>query len=194
MDHARVEAAARELHAHGMRADAARLAGHAAMHTTDRKAMTRLLDIARQFHCGGGQSSGGAAVLSEREQEVAALVRDGLTHREVGDALFISAKTVEHHVTRIRDKPGAKNRHELERALEDVDLSWGDHPIKWCGSRCRSGFGTSCGCRVRGSARCGSAGSGRRHARPCASTMDLDAQGQGVVLQGELRLGVAPRR
>ncbi|RDI19310.1 helix-turn-helix transcriptional regulator [Lentzea flaviverrucosa] len=123
VDHARVEAAARELHAHGMRADAARLAGHAAMHTTDRKAMTRLLDIARQFHGSGGQSSGGAQVLSEREQEVAALVRDGLTYREVGDALFISAKTVEHHVTRIRNKLGAKNRRELERALADVDLS-----------------------------------------------------------------------
>ncbi|MCX2953644.1 LuxR C-terminal-related transcriptional regulator [Lentzea sp. NEAU-D7] len=124
VDHARVEAAARELHAHGMRADAARLAGHAAMHTTERKAMTQLLDIARQFHgTNGGRGDGGADVLSDREQEVAALVRDGLTYREVGDALFISAKTVEHHVTRIRNKLGAKNRRELERALEDIDLS-----------------------------------------------------------------------
>ncbi|MGI5500764.1 LuxR C-terminal-related transcriptional regulator [Lentzea sp. CA-135723] len=122
VDHVRVEAVAQELRAHGLRADAARLAGHAAMHTTDRKAMTQLLDIARQFHgASGGQ--GNAEVLSDREQEVAALVRDGLTYREVGDALFISAKTVEHHVTRIRNKLGAKNRRELERALEDVDLS-----------------------------------------------------------------------
>ncbi|MFD4639013.1 LuxR C-terminal-related transcriptional regulator [Lentzea sp. NPDC058436] len=123
VDHLRVESAAQELHAHGMRADAARLAGHAAMHTTDRKAMTQLLDIARQFHGPNGQGGTAAEVLSEREQEVAALVRDGLTYREVGDALFISAKTVEHHVTRIRNKLGAKNRRELERALEDVDLS-----------------------------------------------------------------------
>ncbi|MDX8054481.1 LuxR C-terminal-related transcriptional regulator [Lentzea sp. BCCO 10_0798] len=124
VDHTRVESAAQELHAHGMRADAARLAGHAAMHTTDRKAMTQLLDIARQFHgTNGGQGHGGAEVLSEREQEVAALVRNGLTYREVGDALFISAKTVEHHVTRIRNKLGAKNRRELERALEDIDLT-----------------------------------------------------------------------
>ncbi|WP_394613311.1 LuxR C-terminal-related transcriptional regulator [Lentzea sp. JNUCC 0626] len=122
VDHVRVETVAQELRAHGLRADAARLAGHAAMHTTDRKAMTQLLDIARQFH---GTSSGqsNAEVLSDREQEVAALVRDGLTYREVGDALFISAKTVEHHVTRIRNKLGAKNRRELERALEDVDLT-----------------------------------------------------------------------
>ncbi|SER49384.1 helix-turn-helix transcriptional regulator [Lentzea albida] len=123
VDHLRVESAARELHAHGLRADAARLAGHAAMHTTDRRAMTQLLDIARQFHgTNGGQGNGGAEVLSDREQEVAALVRDGLTYREVGDALFISAKTVEHHVTRIRNKLGARNRRELERALEDVSL------------------------------------------------------------------------
>ncbi|MCR3754574.1 LuxR C-terminal-related transcriptional regulator [Lentzea californiensis] len=124
VDHTRVESAAQELHAHGMRADAARLAGHAAMHTTDRKAMTQLLDIARQFHgTNGGKGNSGAEVLSEREQEVAALVRDGLTYREVGDALFIAAKTVEHHVTRIRNKLGAKNRRELERALEDIDLT-----------------------------------------------------------------------
>ncbi|MGW6445495.1 helix-turn-helix transcriptional regulator [Lentzea sp. NPDC055074] len=123
VDHTRVESAAQELHAHGMGADAARLAGHAAMHTTDRKAMTQLLDVARQFHGTHGQAGGGADVLSDREQEVAALVRDGLTYREVGDALFISAKTVEHHVTRIRNKLGAKNRRELERALEDIDLT-----------------------------------------------------------------------
>ncbi|MET9227776.1 helix-turn-helix transcriptional regulator [Lentzea sp. NPDC003310] len=123
VDHAAVEAAAQELHAYGMRADAARLAGHAAMHTTDRRTMTQLLDIARQFHGTPGQGAAGAEGLSDREQEVAALVRDGLTYREVGDALFISAKTVEHHVTRIRNKLGAKNRRELERALEDVDLS-----------------------------------------------------------------------
>ena len=119
VDHTRVESAAQELHAHGMRADAARLAAHAAMHTTDRKAMTQLLDIARQFH----GTNGGPEVLSEREQEVAALVRGGLTYREVGDALFISAKTVEHHVTRIRNKLGVKNRRELERALADFDLT-----------------------------------------------------------------------
>ncbi|WP_157529013.1 helix-turn-helix transcriptional regulator [Nocardia sp. NRRL S-836] len=124
VDHARVESAAQELHAHGMCTDAARLAGHAAMHTTDRKTMTRLLDIARQYHATpGGQDNAGTDVLSEREQEVAALVRDGLTYREVGDALFISAKTVEHHVTRIRNKLGAKNRRELERVLETADLS-----------------------------------------------------------------------
>ncbi|ANZ41425.1 hypothetical protein BBK82_41170 [Lentzea guizhouensis] len=124
VDHTRVEAAAQELHAHGMRVDAARLAGHAAMHTTDRKTMTQLLDIARQFHGpNGAQGGAGAEVLSDREQEVATLVRDGLTYREVGDALFISAKTVEHHVTRIRNKLGAKNRRELERALEDIDLT-----------------------------------------------------------------------
>jgi DNA-binding CsgD family transcriptional regulator len=86
--------------------------------------MTQLLDIARQFHSThNGQANGAAEVLSDREQEVAALVRDGLTYREVGDALFISAKTVEHHVTRIRNKLGAKNRRELERALEDIDLT-----------------------------------------------------------------------
>ncbi|MDX8035420.1 helix-turn-helix transcriptional regulator [Lentzea sp. BCCO 10_0856] len=123
VDPVEVESAARELHSHGMRGDAARLAGQAAMRTTDRKAMTQLLDTARQFQgTARGQGRVSSDSLSDREQEVAALVRDGLTYRQVGDELFISAKTVEHHVTRIRHKLGAKNRRELERALSGVDL------------------------------------------------------------------------
>jgi len=51
--------------------------------------------------------------LSDREYEVAELILLGLTYREIGARLYISAKTVEHHVARIRRRIGAGSRSEL---------------------------------------------------------------------------------
>ncbi len=51
--------------------------------------------------------------LSEREREVAVLVLAGLTHKQIGERLFISAKTVEHHVARMRQRLGSGSRGEL---------------------------------------------------------------------------------
>jgi DNA-binding CsgD family transcriptional regulator len=51
--------------------------------------------------------------LSDRERDVARLVVAGQTYREIGGRLFISAKTVEHHVARIRQRLGASNRSDL---------------------------------------------------------------------------------
>ena len=59
-------------------------------------------------------------MLSAREQEVAACVVDGLTHKEIGAMLFISPKTVEHHVARIRQKLGATSRAELLAGLRST--------------------------------------------------------------------------
>jgi DNA-binding CsgD family transcriptional regulator len=55
----------------------------------------------------------GSASLSDREREVAALLVTGLTYKEIGERLFISAKTVEHHVARMRQRLGAGSRGEL---------------------------------------------------------------------------------
>jgi DNA-binding CsgD family transcriptional regulator len=57
--------------------------------------------------------SGDHPGLSEREREVAALFVEGLTYKEIGARLFISAKTVEHHVARIRHRCGATSRGDL---------------------------------------------------------------------------------
>ena len=54
-----------------------------------------------------------AVTLSAREQEIARRVLTGLTYKEIGAQLFISAKTVEHHVARIRRRLGATSRREL---------------------------------------------------------------------------------
>jgi predicted ATPase/DNA-binding CsgD family transcriptional regulator len=51
--------------------------------------------------------------LSPREQEVAALVTEGLTNREIGTRLFISVRTVEGHVEQILNKLGANRRSQI---------------------------------------------------------------------------------
>ncbi|SFP69602.1 regulatory protein, luxR family [Amycolatopsis arida] len=113
-----VEAAARGLHDAGLCWDGARLAGQAAIRTRDRAAMVALLDTARGLQGEGAAprvepAAPGGGRLSERELQVAELVVAGMTYKQVGDRLFISAKTVEHHMARMRQRLGARNRAEL---------------------------------------------------------------------------------
>ena len=54
----------------------------------------------------------GSAVLTRREGEVLELLGIGLTNGEIAGRLFISVKTVEHHVGRILAKLGLRNRAE----------------------------------------------------------------------------------
>ena len=50
--------------------------------------------------------------LTRREEEVLDLIGHGLTNAEIGERLFISPKTVEHHVTRLLAKLGLRSRAE----------------------------------------------------------------------------------
>ena len=54
-----------------------------------------------------------AGPLSRREQEVAKLVAAGMTNREIAKRLFISERTAEGHVERIRNKLGVRSRTEI---------------------------------------------------------------------------------
>ncbi len=58
--------------------------------------------------------------LSGREREVAALVLEGMTYKQIGEQLFISAKTVEHHVARMRQRLGSGSRGELFAHLRQI--------------------------------------------------------------------------
>ncbi|WP_033293641.1 helix-turn-helix transcriptional regulator [Amycolatopsis jejuensis] len=128
-DPGEISAAAAELHELDLCWDAARLAGQAAIRTSDRKAMVQLLEAARQFQGTTGRlesatpttgTATGLSALSERELEVARLVVDGMTYKQAGSKLFISGKTVEHHMARIRGKLGAADRRELLATLRDL--------------------------------------------------------------------------
>ena len=59
----------------------------------------------------GGPTADG--LLTRREGEVAALVAEGLGNKEIALRLFISRKTVEHHVSSILAKLGLGGRAEL---------------------------------------------------------------------------------
>ena len=105
--------------------EGSRLVGQAAIRTTDPAAARRLLERARDLSStevapAEGRAESQYGGLSEREVEVARMVRDGGTYREIGSRLFISPKTVEHHVARIRTKLGATSRAEFVAALREV--------------------------------------------------------------------------
>jgi DNA-binding CsgD family transcriptional regulator len=57
-------------------------------------------------------AASGADVLTAREAEVLALVARRLTNRQIGERLFISAKTVSVHVSNLLAKLGASGRAE----------------------------------------------------------------------------------
>jgi DNA-binding CsgD family transcriptional regulator len=58
--------------------------------------------------------------LSDREREVAELLLLGMPYRDIGAQLFISDKTVEHHVARIRRRLGAESRSEMLSMLRAI--------------------------------------------------------------------------
>ncbi|MFJ4658603.1 LuxR C-terminal-related transcriptional regulator [Nocardia sp. NPDC088792] len=131
VDREQVEAAVARLAGLGLSWDAARLASEAALAAGDSATATALLKLARTVRAQSRPPEPPIrppapapaqqprpeplpdTVLSEREREVAELVLLGLTYREIGARLYISAKTVEHHVARIRRRIGAGSRSEL---------------------------------------------------------------------------------
>ncbi len=89
------EAAAVQLHA---AVDAGRLCGHA---------VAAVLEAAGQERAPAPAAPCG---LTEREVEVLGLLAHGMTNKEIAGSLFLSAKTVQHHVAHIYDKIDRRTR------------------------------------------------------------------------------------
>ncbi len=60
--------------------------------------------------------------LTNRQLDVARLVAQGLTNAELARALFISTKTVDHHVSAILTKLGVANRRDVIRRARSLGL------------------------------------------------------------------------
>ena len=103
----------------GLAWDASRLAAQAALHSTDRRVTLDLLNMARAAHGSHSTSSTTKEAnsrsnrLTDREWEIARLVVRGIRYREIGERLYISPKTVEHHVASIRRRLGSNSRADM---------------------------------------------------------------------------------
>jgi DNA-binding NarL/FixJ family response regulator len=97
-----------------------------------------LPNLINRAHAGDRKS--GIEVLSSREREVLQLIGEASSNAQVAETLSISIKTVEAHLTRIKEKLSAKNRGEMirialraglvrdERGLVGSAESAGDQP------------------------------------------------------------------
>src|SRR6202044_531145 len=61
--------------------------------------------------------------LTPREREVLRLIARGFTYKEIARELFISAKTVESHVSSVLRKLQMSSRHQLTRWATDRRLT-----------------------------------------------------------------------
>ncbi|WP_225735808.1 LuxR C-terminal-related transcriptional regulator [Gulosibacter chungangensis] len=118
-----VAMSAKALAEHGQVWDAARLAGQAALQEPEREGALSLMQLAREINkaqTGNGATPRQTTQLTSRELEVARLVTEGHGYRAIGEQLFISPKTVEHHVARMRNRLGAASRGELLAKLQEI--------------------------------------------------------------------------
>jgi DNA-binding CsgD family transcriptional regulator len=96
--------------------EAMALCGAAAAKLSDPAEARELLSTGRALRARFATEEPGDG-LSKRERSVGELLLDGLTQKEIGARLYISPKTVEQHVARIRQKLAVSSRAELIASL-----------------------------------------------------------------------------
>jgi DNA-binding CsgD family transcriptional regulator len=63
------------------------------------------------------RAAGASEPLTAQEAQVARLARDGLSNPEIGVRLFISARTVQYHLSKVFTKLGISSRGQLYLVL-----------------------------------------------------------------------------
>ena len=58
-------------------------------------------------------------VLTRRQLEIAGLIAEDLTNRQIAERLFLSERTVETHITNMLNKLGLNSRIQLSRWLDE---------------------------------------------------------------------------
>ncbi len=84
-------------------------------HRTAARLVQRLVETSRPGAGLASPADPALATLSARETEVLARLAEGLTDHEIAEALTLSPRTVEMHVSSILHKLGARNRAEAAR-------------------------------------------------------------------------------
>ena len=76
---------------------------------------------ARELRSSGGRAQRGPRArsneLTPQQMQIAAMVAEGRTNRNIADSLFLSPKTIEFHLGHVYRKLDVSNRTELTRAL-----------------------------------------------------------------------------
>ena len=60
--------------------------------------------------------------LTPRQMDVLRHLAEGMTNAEIADRLFVSSRTVDHHVSAILGKLGANTRSAAVAAARDAEL------------------------------------------------------------------------
>ncbi len=84
------------------------------------EAAAELRKLGRRVHrpTRRGSADSGVEALSGRELEIANLVSEGKTNKEIAASLFLSEKTIESHLSRIFSKLGVAKRAQVAREIE----------------------------------------------------------------------------
>ena len=94
--------------------------------------IARLIREGRIIEAGGTADFDHAVLLirGSSEAEVLALIEQGLRNRQIADRLFVSAKTVDHHVSAVLRKLDVSSRTEAARKYGELGgANMGNAPV-----------------------------------------------------------------